>query len=261
MKVKRLGLMTLTALLFVLPGACGVTAASEEARTYRYRMTVEVETPEGLKTGSSVIQVIGDEASQYALSPGRLTYRIFGEAVAVDLPNGKKLFALLSKPNGAPDNAATYAPIAYDAPYFENDYQLKLTQWLKKQHGVAVLPPHDPRDVMRSYMEGSTKVTHLGPLPVDPEARNYPMLVTFGDLNDPRTVVAVDARHIDRTFGQGFKLRRILLQMTDAPVTRELEKRLRWIDKFKNGGTIRGDFYEAHRELNLGWVSFIMEQR
>ena len=86
MKVKRLGLMTLTALLFVLPGACGVTAASEEARTYRYRMTVEVETPEGLKTGSSVIQVIGDEASQYALSPGRLTYRIFGEAVAVDLP-------------------------------------------------------------------------------------------------------------------------------------------------------------------------------
>ena len=83
--MKAAKLAALSAVLSVFLAACGLT--SEEDRTYRYKLTVEVETPDGLRKGSSVIQVIGDEAGKNALiSPGRLTFRIFGEAVAVDLP-------------------------------------------------------------------------------------------------------------------------------------------------------------------------------
>ncbi|MEP0393170.1 MAG: hypothetical protein ABJ205_00340 [Erythrobacter sp.] len=38
----------------LLLGGCG---AEDVAPDYRYRLTVEVDTPEGLKTGSSVIEV------------------------------------------------------------------------------------------------------------------------------------------------------------------------------------------------------------
>ena len=58
--------------------------------TYRYRLSVEVETPNGLGSGSSVIEV------RYETFPELLTQRdhisrVFGEAVLVDLCQGKNL--------------------------------------------------------------------------------------------------------------------------------------------------------------------------
>ena len=63
-----------------------LSACGDDTPTYRYRMTVEVETPEGLKTGSSVIEVSTDVASEYTIpTPGKVTNRVRGEAAAVDL--------------------------------------------------------------------------------------------------------------------------------------------------------------------------------
>ena len=77
----------------------GGCSAPSSAR-YRFRMTVEVETPQGLKSGSSVIEVrlargmaIGDSSG---VSSG-----VFGEAVVVDLPDGP-LFVLLKMPDAGP---------------------------------------------------------------------------------------------------------------------------------------------------------------
>jgi hypothetical protein len=64
-------------------GGCG----SPGKASYRFRMTVEVETPQGIKSGSSVMEVrlargmaIGDQSG--------VTSGVFGEAVVVDLPDG-----------------------------------------------------------------------------------------------------------------------------------------------------------------------------
>jgi hypothetical protein len=250
-------------LLSVFPAACAV--ASDEAQTYRYRLTVEVETPEGLRTGSSVIQVVGDEAGKNALiSPGRLTFRIFGEAVAVDLPNGKKLFAVLRRPDGTSDAAASYAPSAYGAPYFDQDYPRQLAEWLKRQHRIAVLRPRNSRDDLKKYTVGSDTIERVGPAPVDPLPTNYPMLVTFGNLNDRKTVLAVDARHLDQTFGSGYRLRRITTEITDGPVTRTLEEKLPWMKSFiETGGKVGGQrFFDRDQpEKNLGFLDFVREQR
>ena len=56
--------------------------------TYRYRLSVEVETPDEIRSGSSVIEV------RYEMFPELLTERdhisrVFGEAVFVDLGQGK----------------------------------------------------------------------------------------------------------------------------------------------------------------------------
>ena len=59
-----------------------------ETETIRYRITVEVDTPRGLRTGSSVWQVKALEG--LPMSNSGVNYEIEGEAVAVDLPGGGK---------------------------------------------------------------------------------------------------------------------------------------------------------------------------
>lgn len=82
----------------LLLASCGL--GGDGPPTYRYRLTVEVDTPEGLRTGSSVIEV-----TQRMVRPGSdpaskaVRRRARGEAVAVDLPAGRTLFALLRSDN------------------------------------------------------------------------------------------------------------------------------------------------------------------
>src|SRR3979409_2172758 len=58
---------------------------------HKYRLTVEVETPQGLKSGSGVLAVHPDRS----YSRGGHT-RTIGDAVMVDLGGGKNLIALLA---------------------------------------------------------------------------------------------------------------------------------------------------------------------
>ncbi|MCA9423137.1 MAG: hypothetical protein KC592_19110 [Nitrospira sp.] len=47
----------------------------------------------------------------------------------------------------------------------------------------------------------------------------YPLLVTFSDITDPKTVQQVDPTNQAATFGPGVVLKRITLEITDEPVT------------------------------------------
>src|SRR3954447_23675520 len=58
---------------------------------HKYRMTVEVETPAGVKSASSMLAVTPDRS--YARDRGT---RASGDAVYVDLGGGKNLVALLA---------------------------------------------------------------------------------------------------------------------------------------------------------------------
>ena len=81
------------------------------------------------------------------------------------------------------------------------------------------------------------------------ELGQYPMLVTFSDLKDPKTVkkvleiesdgrypptYTVTADHFEELFGEGVKLKDITIEMTDEPVTYEVIKWLPWLPKYYN---------------------------
>src|SRR3546814_7612883 len=56
-------------------------------RFYRYRLAVEVATPEGLRSGSSVIEVQATRGiGLFGPEAGEISLAAHGEAVAVDLP-------------------------------------------------------------------------------------------------------------------------------------------------------------------------------
>lgn len=180
--------------------ASSVSACAPSLPDYRYRLTVEVDTPDGMRSGSSVIQVASHVSSQYSLSPGDVTTQVTGDAVAVDLPGGKMLFALLSKP-GSAEGANTYA---FDA--------LIPKPWIGWEEYVAdVNALADRRDI--------------GVLPF----KDWPMLVTFGDINDPTSIVRIDIANLEATLGPDVKIRRITVQITEEPVTSGIEKKLKWL--------------------------------
>ncbi|MFA5969201.1 MAG: hypothetical protein WC816_08170 [Sphingomonas sp.] len=152
--------------------------------TYRYRLTVEVDTPSGVKFGSSVIQVRSwDQAGFPGPEAGGFRSEVKGEAVAVDVAPGQTLFALLRS-----EHSVDWATFATAEINRDDRAVHTLPRW-KKNPGTG-----------ETYSR-------------------YPMLVRFRDIHDPKSVELVDPDDLAATFGPGFKLRRIAVQLTRDPVT------------------------------------------
>lgn len=167
--------------------------------TYHFRMTVEVETPEGARSGSSVYKVWANNKTPLLPEESKREWGVNGDAVAVDLPGGRTLFALL-KTGAAHGDLAGLSMAALD-PAFRNDI-VESARRISSGRGVlqkAVVRPED-----------------------------YPMLVMFRDIDDPASVERVDPANLATSFGPGYGLRRIIVEITNERVSRGIENRLDW---------------------------------
>lgn len=200
----------LLAMAFVGAGAVSLTACGTIASTIRYRLTVEVDTPNGLRQGSSVI-----ETSRAALGgmgdASGIQNKVKGEAVAIDLPGGQTMFAILKGGRAGEDYASA---IVHDALAYGRVSPLMLqrfeaSEWREERK-----------------LANQTKPTIM--LSKD----DYPLLVRFRDIRDPKTVEAVDADNLPASFGLGVRLKRVTLQTTDDPLTHTLRSRLTWLSKY-----------------------------
>tara|TARA_B110001454_G_scaffold125358_2_gene116978 strand:- start:2034 stop:2708 length:675 start_codon:yes stop_codon:yes gene_type:complete len=142
-------------------GGCGGRVS-----TLRYRLTVEVDTPNGIKTGSSVLEDAFNPGNSYEFSASR---RIYGEVPVVDLGSGQYLFALLFvgyETNGK-RSVQNMISRMFDYPEYPSPVKsIKLVDRFaeaRESKPLIVIKPED-----------------------------YPMLVTFGDIKNPKSVSAVD---------------------------------------------------------------------
>ncbi len=181
----------------VLLGGCADTSS------YRYKMTVEVETPDGLRTGNAVREVTVTRPPNIPmLGENRIQRRVDGEAVVVDLTGGHTLFALLV---GEGHNS------------------------LQPHLGISTLLREKGTRMPRPI-----EIWPAMPKTRAPEFKSLmPMLVTFGDLDDPTSVESLGPKDLPIFFGSGVKLRRITVQITDDPVTTGIEERLGWMDSYR----------------------------
>jgi hypothetical protein len=172
---------------------------------HKYRLAVEVETPEGVKSASGVLAVHPDRG--YSRSGSTLTK---GDAVVVDLGGGKTLLALLAHID---DNGLDLDGMNYVA--------LRAFNAAGKKASFNEM----------NRISGAAPVT--GTL--------APVLATFTDINDPATMRVVKPDDLEAAFGKGFLLRSIIAEAVPngfwpldfggalgEPVTRGIEAKLPW---------------------------------
>jgi hypothetical protein len=218
---------------FVLSG-CGFFGGN----SYRFKMTVEVDTPQGMKSGSSVYAVMGTSTTDLATGGSSSFTDVRGEALMVDLPDGKMLFALLRRANatGGNDNLAQLSMRALDPAY----------------NGAAI--------ESAKRIASSDGITSPGAA----RAEDNPLLVTFADINDPTSVTRVDPADLAASLGAGFRLKRIMVEVTDEDVTVGIQKKFPWWEKLKNRhldgtSTVATDLTAQNIAARLSLDSFTTE--
>jgi hypothetical protein len=183
--------------------------------SYRYKMTIEVDTPQGVKAFSSVRAV----RFSSRLIDGGYNAHVRGEAVIMDLPGGT-VFALLSGANGDVDYAGSIG-------------------------GAAMRGTLKPGGANRDYQAGQFAEIY----PTVPDIVSYmpknplPMFVRFKDIRDPKSVEKIDPADLAASFGAGVRLKRVTVAVTLEKVTSGIEKRLGWLGEYY-GKLLNGERYE-----------------
>jgi hypothetical protein len=184
-------------------GGCSLLFGPESV-TFRYRMTVEVQTPQGLRSGSAVREVGVRNASMLGTAGFDV---VRGEAVAVDLPNGQTLFATLGHGDGLIVLAALRPQGEYGGDQAIRNAKIAITN-------------HEAIDLPRAAL-------NMLSLPNSEEL--WPLMVHFRDIRDPASVEKVDPDDAAATLGIGYAVRRITVQVTDASVSTGIKQRLIWL--------------------------------
>lgn len=187
--MSSIGALVMATLALIL-GGCGPVAPS----TYRFRMTVEVATPQGIRTGSSVMQIEAYEKLKLTSEEHAAGGAFRGEAVVVDLPN-RPLFALLTRCDGCSSLATEV---------------------------TSALHPEKTQDGVADYV---AKVASLGRMPgkrakLPPSA--WPRFVRFDDVKDPRSVEWVNPAAMG--------VKGITVTTTRDPVTTRIVALLPWLE-------------------------------
>jgi hypothetical protein len=162
--------------------------------THRYRLTVEVDTPEGVRSGSSVIEVTRKDF-RWILIGGRREFRVRGEAVFVDLGADRNVIALMAHGPRA-ENVDQMISLAIEA---YGHYKWSEEAW-------------------------AGRVKMQGPVELKPPL--IPTFVTFSDVNDPKTARVLRSDNLESVFGPSVHFKRAWIEMTRSPVTSEIERRL-----------------------------------
>jgi hypothetical protein len=178
-------------------------ASCSGSHSWHQKLVVRVKTPSGIVEGSAVTAVKwwDNDYQTYFGQGAKKFFSLTGEAVVVDLGAGHYLFALLTP--GPTAGGETIADLA--------------TQ-------VATGKPG------RQWSEEAFSVVKTLRAPATVPPQLYPLLVTFGDINDPASVKRVDPNNLELAFGPGYALQSITLSITDEPVTKgEVEKVLGYL--------------------------------
>ena len=176
------------------------------SESYHYKLTMAVDTPNGIKRGSSVGEVVFWDVS----IPARGTmHKLSGDALYLDLGLGARpLIALLTHRLRRSDDVIRWSSEAGPG-----------TRLLLKLYGEK--PSEDFMDDLRRV------AAKRGPRKLSPD--DLPDLVTFADVNDPNSVIEVDPNDLQAMLGPGNSWNEITIEVVDEPITRGIEQKLPWI--------------------------------
>lgn len=189
---RRQGLRGMLAILATIPAAgCNLL---RDSSTLKFRFDLEIDTPTGIKTASSVMQAVmkGGVPIYRAIDPG--TYYVRGQAPYAEIAPGRFIFV----PLGQPMNTEQML-------YVLEDFLMDWTGPGSKANWRDSFPA-----AKRDLPSGEIGVDRL------------PLMVTFGSVRQPSTVERVRPEQFDTVFEDGVRLRRA--KVTIVPDRSDLSK-------------------------------------
>jgi len=181
---------------------------------WNYRMTVEVETPEGLKQGSAVRRIsYHTEPSLFPGQGGALYYVSQGQAVVVDLGKRGLLFATMGQ-DYAHNVALQSFPLREKTP-IGTKVTLAPERYPPLVHFRDL---NDPRTIEHSYGH---------------EMRDVPCAPVDHGTQPTHCRGPVFADHLEEQFGSGVKLKEISIEVTNDSVTTGIENWLPWLSQMR----------------------------
>jgi hypothetical protein len=209
--------------------------------TFRYKLTAEVMTPDGLKSGSSVVEVSYTTQSA-PLSQGGRFDSVLGEAAYVDLGDGKNLFVTLGTLDSAQPVQHWYSPNRgsplIEPSAYENMKGALDPIWLPIKIFRLGRTPGNEREMcwrVSKFKDGTVQSVELS---------NLPTLVTFSDMHQPLTAKTVNPNDLATTFGAGYFMT-AKIEITTKKVTHVIDGVLPWARTDD-----RSELYDNGRELN-----------
>jgi len=79
-----------------------------------------------------------------------------------------------------------------------------------------------------------------------------PLMVRFGDINDPASVQKIDPKNLAASFGEGVKLRSVRVEITDGPYSRKIDEKLPWLKHTNNNFQ---EFTEEIKKIGIAEAS------
>ncbi|MEZ5814974.1 MAG: hypothetical protein R3E13_09720 [Alphaproteobacteria bacterium] len=190
--------------------AMGKIDGMGKSHCWRYKMTIEINTPEGVKSGSAVREACLTPFQGYNPQVADFKEKVIGEAVVVDLGERGVLFA-----SSHPSTMIFDVARSIGGPR------------LFTQEGLEYY----------SNLEIGTKA----PLP----EKQYPTLVIFKDLSNPKTIDIVlgtifdsekkkymPVNNFSKYFGDGVGLKNIIIEVTNEPIQWRVRDILPWLDNY-----------------------------
>lgn len=178
---------------------------------HKYRLTVDVETPAGVKSASGILSVRPNR-NYGGTGSGSSVPQTKGDALLVELGAGKGLAVLLA--------------------YGEDGSSFEETSFLPTRLYGA-------RDRRVGFRDIKT-FAGAPALPVPEERR--PVFVAFADVNDPSSARRVDPNELETALDKGYRLGGLSLEIVPngfwpidfggalgEPVTRGIETKLPWL--------------------------------
>ena len=186
--MARRGAMGLLVMAAGVLAGCGLFNSSA---SFRYRMKVE-----GSHPGEAVYEILAEKVNGPRLPDERPGGSIIkGEALVIETPSGP-VFVLLQSPGSGGDLKGAVA---------------------------RTLAPDIPWNGQPNFWKAVTRLAGAGDGEIKGELprEDWPMMVRFGDIDDPKSVVKVSPDEIG--------VKRIVLETTSDPIATGIEKRLMWL--------------------------------
>ena len=184
--------------------ALAALAGCTDNYIWNQKVTVRVDTPGGLRTGSSVHKVsVTHHTNDFlvGLANGHsLTSGMRGEAVVVDV-----------RPDAPPGEPRYLFLLLGEPPY-------RLAQHAIRPGRDASSYRAQPNQKRLSVGESFSQIVNAEgshPVPV----YRLPLMVTFRDVADPTSVMRVEPDQLAATFGPGVRLAGVTLEVVDEEVT------------------------------------------